>query len=59
LAEGTWTHDYPITFEAARDLGLPVSAVMPKEILRLMNLFPQPLRKVPTVEYLTTPRRRQ
>ncbi|MCL4504244.1 MAG: ATP-dependent Clp protease proteolytic subunit [Deltaproteobacteria bacterium] len=59
LAEGTWTHDYPITFEAARDLGLPVSTAMPKEILRLMNLFPQPLRKTPTVEYLPTSRRQK
>jgi ClpP class serine protease len=56
LSEGTWTHDYPITFEAAQSLGLPVSASMPKEVLELMRLFPQPMRQVPAVEYLPFPR---
>jgi Protein of unknown function DUF114. len=27
LTEGRWTHDYPITCEEARKLGLPVSAI--------------------------------
>jgi len=57
LSEGTWTHDYPITFEAAQALGLPVSSEMPKEILELMSLFPQATRQVPAVEYLPIPRR--
>ncbi len=57
LSEGTWTHDYPITFEAAQALGLPVSSEMPKEILDLMSLFPQATRQVPAVEYLPIPRR--
>jgi ClpP class serine protease len=56
LSEGTWTHDYPITFEAAKALGLPVSAEMPKEVLDLMALFPQQTRQVPAVEYLPFPR---
>lgn len=56
LSQGTWTHDYAITFEAARALGLPVSAEMPKEILDLMSLFPQPTRQTPAVEYLPFPR---
>lgn len=59
LAEGTWTHDYPLTFEAAQGLGLPVSTAMPKEVLALMKLFPQPMRRVPAVEYLPTRRRRK
>lgn len=57
LSEGTWTHDYPITFEVAQSLGLPVSTAMPREVLELMSLFPQPLRQVPAVEYLPVPRR--
>lgn len=57
LSEGTWTHDYPITFETAQALGLPVSSEMPKEILELMRLFPQATRQVPAVEYLPLPRR--
>ncbi len=57
LSEGTWTHDFPITFEAAQALGLPVSSEMPKEVLELMSLFPQPVRQTPAVEYLPIPRR--
>jgi len=57
LTEGTWTHDFAITFEAAGSLGLPVSSQMPKEILELMSLFPQPMRQIPAVEYLPFPRR--
>lgn len=56
LTEGTWTHDYPITFEAAQGLGLPVRSDMPDEILRLMGLFPQPVRRQASVEYLPRPR---
>jgi ClpP class serine protease len=57
LSEGRWTHDFPITFEAAQALGLPVSADMPKEVLELMSYFPQPTRTTPAVEYLPIPRR--
>ncbi len=56
LAEGTWTHDYPITFDAAKALGLPVSSDMPKAVYDLMALFPQQTRQVPAVEYLPFPR---
>jgi ClpP class serine protease len=57
LSEGTWTHDYPISFQMAKELGLPVSDQMPPEILELMQLFPQPIRRTPSVEYLPVPRR--
>jgi ClpP class serine protease len=57
LTGGTWTHDFAITFEAAQGLGLPVSSEMPKEILELMSLFPQPMRQIPAVEYLPFPHR--
>jgi len=30
---------------------------MPPDILDLMNLYPQPVRRQPTVEYLPEPRR--
>jgi len=42
LSQGTWTHDYPITYEKAKELGLPVSNEFPIEILRLMRLYKQP-----------------
>src|SRR3989440_5350829 len=57
LATGTWTHDFPITVDVARRLGLKVSSEMPAEILQLMSLFPQPLRRQPSVEYIPGPRR--
>lgn len=56
LSEGVWTHDYPITFEAARSLGLPVSVDMPDAFMQLMTLYPQPTRQQSSVEYL--PQRR-
>jgi hypothetical protein len=57
LSEGTWTHDHPITFEAAKGFGLPVRSDIPPEFLELMNLYPQPVRRQPAVEYLPEPRR--
>jgi ClpP class serine protease len=52
LSEGRWTHDFPITFDYAKELGLHVSSEMPPEVLDLMMLYPQPVRRFPTVEYL-------
>ncbi len=59
LTRGEWTHDYPITCQAAREMGLPVNANMPEEILRLMDLYPQPTRSHHSVEYLPGPHRWQ
>lgn len=44
LTEGMWTHDYPITVEVAKELGLPVSTEVPSEVYELMSLYPQPTR---------------
>ncbi len=57
LSQGRWTHDYPITFDEAKKLGLPVSTNMPEEIYELMSLFPQPIRREPSVEFAPSPRR--
>src|SRR5207253_3791377 len=57
LTSGTWTHDYPITYERARELGLPVRTDMPENMLRLMELYPQPIRRQPSVEYVPVPYR--
>jgi ClpP class serine protease len=59
LSEGTWTHDYPITFERAKALGLPVNSNLPEDVMKLMSLFPQPVRQQPSVEYLPVPRTRR
>ena len=57
MTSGTWTHDYPITCERARELGLQVNSDMPENILRLMQLYPQPIRRQPSVEYVPVPYR--
>ena len=57
LSEGTWTHDFAITYEAAKKMGLNASDQMPAEILELMDLYPQPVRTKPSVTYLPSRRR--
>lgn len=57
LASGTWTHDYAITSETAKALGLPVSTNMPPEVYDFMRLFAQPTRTRPSVEYVPLPHR--
>jgi ClpP class serine protease len=58
LTQGAWTHDYPITCEEARQLGFHVRTDMPAEFLELMTLYPQPLRRIPSVESGDAPVRR-
>jgi ClpP class serine protease len=57
LTSGTWTHDYPITCERARALGLRVRTEMPEAMLHLMQMYPQPMRRQPSVEYVPLPYR--
>ena len=57
LATGTWTHDYGITAEEAKSLGLPISTEMPVEVYDFMGLFAQPTRTQPSVEYVPMPYR--
>ncbi len=51
LTEGRWTHDYPITYEEAKSLGLPVETDVPEEVYNLMELYKQPIKERGTVEY--------
>jgi len=55
LTEGRWTHDFPITAKAARDLGLKINTDMPKDVYSLMDLYPQAPGKRPTVLYVEPP----
>lgn len=57
LTEGRWTHDHPIACEEAKALGLPIRCDVPPEFMYLLSLYPQPVRRQPTVEYLPTRRR--
>src|SRR5213594_2481542 len=52
LSEGRWTHDFPITVQAARQLGIPVSVSMPPIIYELMDLYPQGRAGRPSVLYV-------
>ncbi|WP_148883233.1 SDH family Clp fold serine proteinase [Thermococcus aciditolerans] len=52
LTEGRWTHDYPITYEHARELGLHVSTDVPEEVYALMELYKQPMKQRGTVEFM-------
>jgi len=52
LTEGRWTHDFPITVQAARTLGLKVSTEMPRTVYDLMDLYPQGGGVRPSVWYV-------
>ena len=52
LSEGRWTHDFPITVDMARKLGLPVSTAMPTLVYQLMDLYPQSGQGRPSVMYV-------
>ncbi len=55
LAEGRWTHDYPITVEEAKALGLPVEVGVPDEVYKLMAMYPQTHQLRPGVEFIPMP----
>jgi ClpP class serine protease len=55
LSQGTWTHDHPLTLKELQALGLNATSDMPLEIYKLMNLYSQPTRREPSVQYIPTP----
>ncbi|MEN4042421.1 MAG: ATP-dependent Clp protease proteolytic subunit [Anaerolineaceae bacterium] len=55
LASGRWTHDYPITIEEARQLGLKIRTDMPTLVYQLMNLYPQATTHRPSVDFVPLP----
>lgn len=57
LTGGRWTHDYPLTVEEARELGLPISTEMPESVYKLMTLYRQPGQRRPSVQYVPVPYR--
>ena len=61
LSTGTWTHDFPLFAEIAKELGLPISTEIPNDVLELMKLYPQPVRAQGGggVEYLPIPRQKE
>ena len=57
MTSGTWTHDFPISAEMAKDLiGLPISTQVPEEVFQLTSLYPRAQQRDPSVFYLPGPR---
>ena len=54
LTSGYWTHDYPLTVEVLKSLGLNVSTDVPKEVYDLMELYYQPTGQA-SVQYIPVP----
>ncbi len=59
LTQGRWTHDYPITPDALKHMGLPVREGLPKEVYSLMELYPQTTVRRPSVQYIPVPYQRK
>ncbi|RMG17000.1 MAG: hypothetical protein D6729_09855 [Deltaproteobacteria bacterium] len=55
LSQGHFTHDHAITAEQAQAWKLPVSTDFPDLLHDLLALYPQPPKRMPTVEYLPSP----
>jgi len=55
LVGGRWTHDYPITAEKAKMMGLPVKIGIPDDVYELMELYPQAHARRPGVEFIPHP----
>ena len=55
LVSGKWTHDYPLSFEKVKEMGLKVSTDMPHEVYALMSLYPQSGMGRPSVQYIPLP----
>lgn len=55
LATGTWTHDYPISVDEAKSMGLPVTTELPEQVYKLMTLYQQTRQQRPSVSYIPMP----
>ena len=56
ISTGQFTHDFPITVERAKFVGLPISTEMPASIYSLMDLYPQRGSRRPSVNYVPLPK---
>jgi len=55
LTEGRWTHDYPITSDEAKEIGLLVNTELDSNICDIMSLYPQSGKGRPSVQYIPMP----
>jgi len=54
LTSGYWTHDYPLTVDVLKELGLNVTTDVPEEVYDLMELYYQPTGQA-SVQYIPVP----
>jgi ClpP class serine protease len=52
LTEGSVTHDFPLTVDILRNVGLSISTAMPRNVYELMDLYPQAGANRPSVLYV-------
>jgi len=55
LADGQWTHDYPLDVDALNQLGIAVGTELPRPVYDLMDLYPQTSQRRPGVEFIPIP----
>jgi ClpP class serine protease len=55
LSSGEWTHDFPLTVDEVRALGIAVQDQIPGEVYEIMDLFPQASPRRPGVEFHPLP----
>jgi ClpP class serine protease len=55
LADGQWTHDYPLYVDELKELGIAVSTDLPRNVHDLMDLYPQTSQRRPGVEFIPIP----
>jgi len=55
FSSGVWTHDYPIDCDQLKRMGLPVTVGLMNEIYYLMDLYPQPPQRRPSVQFIPLP----
>jgi len=55
LADGQWTHDYPLDVDQLQGLGIKVATELPRSVYDLMDFYPQATQRRPGVEYIPIP----
>ena len=55
LSTGKWTHDYPLTVDKLRDLGISINTQVPSKVYNLFDLYKQPVSQRPSVQYIPVP----
>ena len=58
LSTGKWTHDYPLTVDKLKELGIEVNTNVPTLVYKLFDLYKQPTTQRPSVQYIPVPYRK-